>query len=100
MARMTFAAVAAVLGWVGTLLALVGYWAVSTGRIPGDGVVFQVLNVLGAFGLGVAAVGGRVWSAATLNAVWMGIGITVLARIAARRRVREPDGAAGPSVSR
>lgn len=90
---MTFATVAAALGWVGTLLALSGYWAVSTGRIPGDGVTFQLLNVFGSLGLGVAAVGGKVWSAATLNAVWMAIGIGVLLQIAARRR------AAGPKVS-
>ncbi len=77
---MTFEQVAAGLGWLGAVALLGGYWAVSTRRVPADGVVFQGLNLFGAGGLGVAAVAGRVWSAAALNAVWVVIGTAILAR--------------------
>lgn len=78
---MTFAGVAAVLGWLGALALLVGYWAVSTRRVRADGAVFQVVNVVGSGGLGIAAIAGRVWSAAVLNAVWVVIGVVILGRL-------------------
>jgi hypothetical protein len=82
---MSFAGLAAVLGWLGALALLVGYWAVSTNRIRADGAPFQGLNVFGSGGLGVAAVAGRVWSAAALNLVWVVIGVVILGRLARRR---------------
>lgn len=75
---MTVALLAAVLGWTGTAALLVGYAMVSAGRLSGRGTAFQWLNVYGSGGLGVAAVEGAVWSAATLNAVWVAIGIVTL----------------------
>ncbi len=76
---MTFTIVATVLGWSGTVALLLAYGLVSTGRLSGRGRPFQLLNVFGSGGLGVAAVEGEVWSAATLNAVWVTIGVVTLA---------------------
>jgi hypothetical protein len=84
---LTFDGVAAVLGWAGTFMLLLAYWLVSNDRVTGDSVPYQVLNIAGSIGLGVAAVAGGVWSAATLNAIWGLIGLAVLVKVwGARRR--------------
>ena len=87
---MSFGVFAAVVGWVGTFLLLLAYVLVSMRRLDGDGPAFQLLNVSGSVGLGVAAVAGGVWSAATLNALWVAVGLVILARRALRRG--RPDG--------
>lgn len=90
---MSWPLVAAVAGWVGAVLLLLGYGLVSVRRLDGDRPLFQVLNVTGSTGLGLAAVAGGVWSAAVLNGLWVAIGLGVLLRGAVRRRSR----AAAPS---
>ena len=93
---MSWPLLAAVAGWVGAVLLLAGYGLVSVRRLDGDRPLFQVLNVTGSTGLGLAAVAGGVWSAAVLNGLWVAIGLGVLLRGALRRRSRtaSPAGAA------
>jgi hypothetical protein len=93
----TWTALAAVAGWVGTVLLLLAYGLVSLRRLDGDGVRFQLLNVVGSAGLGAAAVAGGVWSAATLNALWVGIGLAVLARRARASRHRRAGAGQRPA---
>ncbi|GGM58756.1 hypothetical protein GCM10010106_00610 [Thermopolyspora flexuosa] len=83
-----------VVGWVGAALLLAAYGLTSTGRIPGDGVVFQVLNLLGAVFLTVNTAYHHAWPSAMLNVAWIGIGIAALARRRARAR-RAARSAAG-----
>ncbi len=80
--------IAAIAGWVGTVMLLLAYWLVSTDRVVGHGLGYQALNIGGSVGLGLAAIGGRVWSSATLNAVWALIGVGVLMN---RRRHAPPE---------
>jgi hypothetical protein len=87
---MSWPVFASTVGWTGTVLLLLAYGLVSTRRLSGDGATFQLLNVGGSAGLGVAAVAGGVWSAATLNALWVAIGLVVLARLALRRAAGGP----------
>jgi uncharacterized membrane protein YccC len=87
---MTFDGVAAVLGWIGTTLLLLAYWLVSTKRVSGDGAHYQVLNIGGSVGLGVASVAGGVWSSVALNLIWGCIGVVVLVNLWRRRRDRRP----------
>lgn len=91
---MSAADAAQAVGWVGAVLLLLGYWLVSTRRVDGEGLPFQVVNVAGSVFLGIAAVGGRVWSSAALNAVWALIGLAVSARILLRRARLTPRAAA------
>lgn len=86
--------VAQAIGWVGAVLLTLGYWLVSTGRVDGEGPVFQWVNVLGSLFLGIAAAGGRVWASVALNSLWVGIGLVVLGRLFARRR--RPAGVSPP----
>jgi hypothetical protein len=74
------------IGWVGAALLLLGYWLVSTRRADGEGLPFQVVNIAGSVFLGIAAVGGRVWSSAALNTVWAAIGVVVAVRVVVRRQ--------------
>jgi hypothetical protein len=83
----SLAAAAQGVGWVGAGLLMLGYWLVSTRRADGEGLPFQLVNIGGAVGLGIAAVGGRVWSSAALNAAWSAIGVVIVVRIV-RRRLR------------
>lgn len=91
---MTAAQAAQAIGWVGAFLLLLGYWLVSTRRVDGEGLPFQLVNIFGSVFLGIAAVGGRVWSSAALNAVWALIGVAVSVRLLVRR-LRGPAAAAG-----
>jgi hypothetical protein len=84
---MSLADAAQAVGWVGAVLLLLGYWLVSTSRAGGEGAPFQLVNIAGSVLLGIAAVGGRVWSSAALNAVWVAIGVAVLGRRAARHQL-------------
>jgi len=88
---LTFHAVAAVLGWAGTFMLLLAYWLVSNEKVHGESVSYQVLNIGGSVGLGVAAVSGGVWSAATLNTIWGLIGVGVLLKVWFGRRRRRTD---------
>jgi len=36
-----------VLGWIGGILVLIAYWLVSTGRVRGNSLLFQSLNICG-----------------------------------------------------
>jgi hypothetical protein len=99
---MSWPVFASTVGWTGTVLLLLAYGLVSTGRLSGNGAAFQLLNVAGSAGLGIAAVAGGVWSAATLNALWVAIGLWVLVRLAVRRARGTPgaartEGASGPA---
>lgn len=88
---LTFHTVATVLGWAGTCMLLLAYWLVSNEKVHGESVSYQVLNIGGSIGLGVAAVSGGVWSAATLNTIWGAIGVGVLLKVWLGRRRRPSD---------
>ncbi|MBK6870482.1 MAG: hypothetical protein IPJ14_11425 [Kineosporiaceae bacterium] len=90
---MTFDAFAAVVGWIGTGMLLLAYWLVSTERVTGHSPVYQLLNIAGSIGLGLAAVAGGVWSSVALNAIWGVIGAVALVRALHHRTpARRPAG--------
>ena len=78
-------------GWVGAVLVLAGYVLVSTGRLEGRSVAFQVLNLVGALGF----IANTAWHGAipsmALNIVWSAIALYTLARILSSSR-RGEDG--------
>ena len=78
-------------GWVGAGALLLAYGLVSTGRLDGRSVGFQLLNLLGAAGLLANGVWHGAWPSAALNAVWLVIGAHALVRLGGRHRAaREP----------
>lgn len=67
-------------GWVGAVLVLIGYVLVSTGRLEGRSIAFQMLNLIGALGF----IANTAWHGAipsmALNIVWSAIALYTLAR--------------------
>jgi hypothetical protein len=77
---------AVIAGWAGAFLLLTAYALVSLRRLSGDGVLFQILNLIGSFGLGAVSVAGRVWPNAVVNLVWICVGVVVLIKGRRNRR--------------
>lgn len=73
-------------GWAGAALFLVAYVLVSQGRLPASSFLYQGLNIAGAVGLAICNASHSAFPSATLNFVWIGIGVhTVITR---KRRLR------------
>ena len=69
-----------VLGWMGAIMLLAAYAAVSMRRMQGDSPIYQVLNLLGSACLIVNTVYYGAFPSAVVNIVWIGIAVYTLAR--------------------
>ena len=77
-----------VAGWIGALLILLGYLAITTGRLTGDSAIYQWMNVAGAAGFVVNGWWHGAVPSAALNVIWLLIGGVALIRL--RQRARAP----------
>lgn len=75
-----------VIGGIGTVLVLVAYFLVSTGRIASRSWAFQGMNLIGASLLTVYGVLLFAWATVALNAVWGVIALVALLRVFQGRR--------------
>ena len=73
-------------GWAGALLILLAYLFLSAGKLTGQSLVYQAMNVAGAAGFIVNGWWHGALPSAVLNVIWMMIGTIALWRILARRR--------------
>ncbi|WP_326821195.1 CBU_0592 family membrane protein [Streptosporangium sp. NBC_01756] len=73
------------LGWIGAVVMLYGYSMVSASRMAGDGLPYQMLNLVGAIALMVNSSYHSAWPSAILNVVWSVIGLTAITRMVAVR---------------
>ena len=81
-----------VVGWAGASLILLAYLVLSAGKLTGQSLVYQAMNVVGAAGFIVNGWWHGAIPSAVLNVIWMLIGGIALWRILARRRASEvPD---------
>ena len=76
-------------GWAGAAAILLAYGLVSSGRVNGRSIRFQLLNLFGAVGLLANGIWHGAWPSAALNAVWLVIGVAALSRLGS---TPEPDG--------
>jgi hypothetical protein len=74
------------MGWIGAVLLLLAYALVSSGRLAGDSVRFQLLNLSGGLLLAANSAYHGALPSVAVNAVWIVIGLAALLR--ARRQVR------------
>jgi hypothetical protein len=75
-----------IIGWASALAILVAYGMLSAGKLTGQSVTYQVLNVLGAAGFVInSGYNGAIPSAA-LNVIWVGIAVYALVRIRVRKQ--------------
>ena len=78
-----------VAGWVGAALILLAYFLLSAGRVTGRSLLYQGLNVVGAAGFVINGWWHGAVPSATLNILWLLIGVIALLRI-----LRRGEGAA------
>jgi hypothetical protein len=70
-----------ILGWIGTVMVLGGYALASFGWISAESVLFQVMNILGSFGLLAIALSRKVYQSVVVNIVWATIGMLALIKL-------------------
>ena len=78
-----------VVGWAGASLILLAYLLLSAGRLTGQSLIYQGMNVVGAAGFIVNGWWHGALPSAVLNIIWMLIGGIALLRILARRKVAD-----------
>lgn len=71
-----------ILGWVGSISYLAGYFLLTTKKISANRPFFHILNIIGAIGLVVNAVHFKDYPNVAVNIVW---GIIALVAILAMR---------------
>jgi hypothetical protein len=74
-----------VVGWAGAVLILLAYLLLSAGRLTGQSLTYQAMNVLGAAGFVVNGWWHRALPSAVLNILWLGIGVFASWRILKKR---------------
>ena len=70
-------------GWLGATLIVGAYALLSAGKVRGDSLTYQVMNIVGAAGFVVNSGWNGAFPSAALNVVWIGIGAYALLK---RRR--------------
>ncbi|HWK34708.1 CBU_0592 family membrane protein [Sphingomonas sp.] len=73
-----------VIGWAGAVTILIAYLLLSAGRLSGRSRLYQWMNVVGAAAFVLNSGWNGAIPSATLNVVWMGIGLYTLWRITRR----------------
>lgn len=75
-----------VVGWAGAVLILLAYLLLSAGKLTGQSIVYQAMNVVGAAGFTINGWWHGAIPSAALNVIWMLIGAVALWRIFDRRK--------------
>lgn len=75
-----------VVGWGGAVLILLAYLLLSAGRLAGQSLSYQAMNVVGAAGFVINGAWHGALPSATLNVLWLMIGLFASVRIMRRRR--------------
>ena len=83
------AAIIDIAGWIGAILLLLAYALVSSRRLAGDSVRFQLLNLSGGLLLAVNSGYHGALPSVAVNVIWIVIGLAAL--VGARRRRRSNE---------
>ncbi len=75
-----------VIGWTGALLMLLAYGLLSAGKIESRSTAYQVMNIAGAAGFVVNSGWNGAYPSASVNVIWILIGVAALARRSTARR--------------
>ena len=67
-------------GMIGVVFVLLAYFGLQSGKLRGDGILFQVANILGAGGIAVSLVFDFNLSAMVIELSWIAISIYGLVR--------------------
>lgn len=81
-----------IIGWIGAIALLIPYLLVSTGKLSGQSIKYQVLNIIGSSALFVNTVYHHAIPTAFVNIVWAIIGVFALAAaLRAAKRAKTND---------
>ncbi len=58
------------IGWAGAGLIVLGYFLISTKRLPAEGWKFHTINLFGAVGVGISSYVTSNWPSVALQVVW------------------------------
>jgi hypothetical protein len=75
-----------VAGWAGALLILFAYLLLSAGKLTGQSLLYQGMNVVGAAGFVINGWWHRALPSASLNVLWLLIGAVATWRILKKRK--------------
>ena len=68
-------------GYIGVLLVLLAYFLLQARKLHGNKLAYQLMNILGAFGVLLSLTFGNFnWSAFLLEVAWIAIGVYGIAR--------------------
>jgi cell shape-determining protein MreD len=73
-------------GWIGALLILLAYLMVTVGKLTGQSLAFQWMNLVGAAGFVINGWWHRALPSAALNVIWMLIAAVALWQLWKRKR--------------
>ncbi len=69
-----------IIGWIGAITVLIAYALVSTRKMEGDSIAYQLINVIGSLFLLINSLFYRAYPVFGVNVAWVGIGIYAIAR--------------------
>ncbi|HEY4071336.1 MAG TPA: hypothetical protein VGM04_07255 [Sphingomicrobium sp.] len=72
-------------GWAGALLILFAYLLLSMGRLTGQSLTYQIMNIVGAIGFVINGWWHGAMPSAALNVLWLLIGALASWRIIRKR---------------
>lgn len=75
-----------IIGWIGAGALLLAYGLISAGKLAGDDLNYQGLNVAGSLGLMFNSAWYGAFPSAALNVIWIGIGLFTLRNIFRKRK--------------
>lgn len=75
-----------VCGWIGAIMVLSAYFLVSTRRVSGDSVFFQLLNLIGSALIIVNSFHFGAFPSVVVNGVWILIAVYALVRMGGGKR--------------
>lgn len=69
------------IGWLGSAAVIAAYLLVSTNRLKGDAVAYQLLNLVGGVFLVINTIFWGAYPSTFVNLVWIGIAVFTMARV-------------------
>jgi len=69
------------LGWIGSILLIVGYWFNSKGKFNAQSLNYQLLNLIGSIFLIINTVYYGAYPSSAVNVIWVVIGLIYIHKI-------------------
>lgn len=70
-----------VVGWIGATLVVLAYVLVSSRKVKGHDKSYQVMNLVGALGVGINAFHQEAWPSFAIQIVWGLVAIATLLKV-------------------